>query len=171
MNKWYVIQVFTGKEDEAKDLIEQSISHECLNECFVPRYRNMKKFKGEWRACTAVLFPGYLIAVTSEIEKLERELHSVPALTKILGSNESFFPLNAEEKAWIDAFTQRDHRIIEMSTGVIEGDRVIIKEGPLINHTAWIKSINRRKRLAYLEMQICGRTVEAKVGLGIISKS
>lgn len=171
MDRWYVVQVLTGREDAAKELIEQFVDSDVLDECFVPRYRVMKKLHGEWKACTATLFPGYLIVVSSQIGQLEQELHKVPALTKLLSSNEAFIPLDQDEQSWIDAFTHRDHRIIEMSTGVIEGDQIIIKEGPLINHTGWIRKIDRRKRIAYLEMRLCGRIIQAKVGLGIISKS
>ena len=61
--------------------------------------------------------------------------------------------------------------MIEMSEGVIEGDQVRITKGPLRHHEGWIKKINRHKRLAYLEIEMFGRTLEAKVGLGIVRKT
>ena len=50
-------------------------------------------------------------------------------------------------------------------------DLVRITKGPLRHHEGWIKKINRHKRLAYLEIEMFGRTLEAKVGLGIVKKT
>ena len=57
-----------------------------------------------------------------------------------------------------------------MSTGVIEGDQVIVTEGPLRGYEALISMIDRHKRLAFLEMHMFGRTKIVKVGLEIVSK-
>ena len=57
-----------------------------------------------------------------------------------------------------------------MSEGVIEGDRIVVLKGPLVNRTGWIRKINRRKRTAYLEIEMFGRTIQTKIGLGIVRK-
>ena len=76
-----------------------------------------------------------------------------------------------EEQQWIADFTQEGNRVIGLSTSVIEDDQLIITEGPLAGKTAWIKSINRHKRLAWLKLDLCGRTATVKVGLSIPHKS
>ena len=57
-----------------------------------------------------------------------------------------------------------------MSVGVIEGDRVIVTEGPLKGHEAQITKIDRHKRAAYLDMRMFGRHKTIKVGLEIVRK-
>ena len=57
-----------------------------------------------------------------------------------------------------------------MSEGVIEGDRVIVLNGPLMNHEGRISKIDRHRRIAYLDMPMMGRTKTIKVGLEIVSK-
>ena len=168
---WYVVQVAAGREANAEAMIRRFVDEGALEECFVPRYELMKSFRGEWRLCTAKLFPGYVIAVTDDIDALEAELRKVPAFTKLLASGDAFLPLAPEEIDWIAAFTESGDRVIEMSEGVIEGDQVRITKGPLRHHEGWIKKINRHKRLAYLEIEMFGRTLEAKVGLGIVKKT
>ena len=54
--------------------------------------------------------------------------------------------------------------------GVIEGDRVVVTSGPLRGHEGWIKSVNRRKSLAFLEVEMFGRKLKTKVGLGIVAR-
>ena len=59
---------------------------------------------------------------------------------------------------------------VEMSIGIIEGDRVHIFEGPLQGMEGLIRKIDRHKRMAYLEVEMFGRMVEMRVGLEIIEK-
>lgn len=57
-----------------------------------------------------------------------------------------------------------------MSSGIIENDRVQILSGPLMGMEGNICRIDRHKRMAYMEIEMFGRTVEMKVGLEIIRK-
>ena len=41
--------------------------------------------------------------------------------------------------------------------------------GPLLGHEGLIKTINRRKSTAYLELDLCGRRVATRVGLAVLS--
>ena len=142
----------------------------CVRECFVPKYEVMINFRGEWVRRMKALFPGYLIVVTSDVDRLDQMLRRVPAFAKLLGNDDGFIPLEAQEIDWISAFTQEGRRVVEMSEGVQEGDEIIILKGPLMGHVGWIKSVNRRKRLAYLEIQMFGRTITTKVGLNLVRK-
>ena len=58
-----------------------------------------------------------------------------------------------------------DKQLVEMSSGIIENDRVRILSGPLMGMEGNIRRIDRHKRIAYLEIEMFGRTVEMKVGL------
>lgn len=168
---WYVIQVFTGTEEKTAAEITRRVDPGVLSECFNPRYETQMHLRGEWRSVERPLFPGYVIADTQRPEDLADQLRRVTAFTRILGSDEKFTPLAREEAAWISEFTQKGRRVIGMSEGVIEGDEVIILSGPLLRQHAQIVKINRRKRLAFLNLDLCGRTVTVKVGLAIIKKA
>lgn len=167
---WYVVQTMAGGESAACRLIECLVARSVLEECFVPRYEVQKHIRGQWRTCAATLFPGYLIVVTNCVEELEAQLRGVPTFTHMLSNDGGFTPLKDEEVAWIDAFTEKGHRTVGVSEGIIEGDRIIVLKGPLMGHEGWIKTINRRKRTAYLSIEMFGRTIQTKVGLGIVRK-
>lgn len=168
--RWYVIQVATGKERVICGLIERAAPEGSLEECFSPSFDTQIKVRGEWVPATKLLFPGYVIAVTSRISKLEAVLRQVPEFTRVLSVGETFVPLHEEDQAWICAFTKKGARTVPMSSGVMEGDRVVVTSGPLVGREALIKSVNRHKSLAFLEFEICGRVVKTKVGLGIVRK-
>lgn len=168
--RWYVVQVATGKERAICELIERVAPEGSLEECFSPSFETQMKVRGEWVPATKLLFPGYVIAVTNHIEKLEAALRQIPEFTRVLSVGETFVPLHEEDQAWIGAFTKKGARAIPMSSGVMEGDRVVVTSGPLVGREALIKIVNRHKSLAFLEFEICGRVITTKVGLGIVRK-
>ena len=127
---WYVVQTVAGREFAVCRLIESLVEDDVLQECFVPRYEVQKQFRGQWRTCTATLFPGYLIVVTDRVDELESQLRRVPAFAWVLSNDGGFVPLERDEVAWIDAFTEKGHRTVGVSEGVIEGDRIIVLKGP-----------------------------------------
>lgn len=90
-------------------------------------------------------------------------------LTKLIGTGDEIVPLVQEE---IDLLMKigTDKQLVEISSGIIENDRVQILAGPLMGMEGNIRRIDRHKRTAYLEIEMFGRTVEMKVGLEIIRK-
>lgn len=167
----YAIQVASGQEAKVEELIRRFVDEALVGEIFVPRFESMRRWKGEWHKRTERLTPGYLYVETSDAEKLALQLRRVPTFTKVLGNNEVFIPLNDEEVAWLNAFTGGDRCVIEMSEGIVEGNKVIVLRGPLRGHEAEIKRIDRHRRMAELEVSMLGRMKTIRLGLEIISKS
>ena len=174
---WYVIQVSTGKEAKVCELVKHAAHERCgdlertvLRECFVPLYQFERKFHGEYRVVSRNLFPGYVIAVSSDVGKLNRLLHGVSAFTRILGSSREFVPLDRTEMAFINSFTSEKHRVVRVSRAVSEGDTITVVEGPMVGKEGWIKKINRRKGTALVETVMFGRTIQAEIGLAVVSK-
>ena len=168
---WYVVQVVTGREDMVVTNVNKLVRSDLYKECFNPTYKVQKRFKGVWYTVERPLFPGYVIIDTENPKDMATALRSITGAIRILGNDFGHTPLPREEQRWIADFTQKGNRVIGLSSGVIEGDQVIITEGPLVNTTAWIKSINRHKRMAWLELNLCGRTATVKAGLSIIRRS
>lgn len=166
----YVIQVAGGREAHAKSLIERTMP-ELVSECFVPRREMLRRVGGEWVRLTERLFPGYLFVVTSCVERLSQRLGQVPAFMRLLGkSDERIIPLSTDEVAWLTALMEPLQKVVEMSVGVIEGDKVMVIDGPLKGHEALISKVDRHKRCACLDMRMFGRTKTIKVGLEIVRK-
>lgn len=168
---WYVVQVVTGKEDMVVTSVNKLVRKDLYRECFNPSYKVQKRFHGGWQTDERPLFPGYVILDTDYPKDMATALHSITGAIRILGNDLGYTPLPPEEQQWIAEFTQEGDRVIGLSTGVIEGDQLIITEGPLAGKASWIKSVNRHKRLAWLELDLCGRTVTVKAGLSIPHKS
>lgn len=175
--RWYAVQVETGREDASCTMIEQAAEAADLTssfeELFVPKRRTLTKIQGELTEGEEPLFPGYVIVVTnpSNLEAVVATLKRLPRFARLVGHDGEFVPLSDDEVARICAFTQKDHRFVEMSEGFVEGGRVTVVSGPLVGWEALIKKVDRRRRTAYLEFPLCGRTVETRVGLNLVRRT
>lgn len=166
---WYVMQVRTGTEENIRCQCQRLISSNVLERCFILYYQQKKRFQGEWHIQERILFPGYVFLIAENQEKLVNGLRKVIGLTKLIGTGDEIVPLVQEE---IDLLMKigTDKQLVEISSGIIENDRVQILADPLMGMEGNIRRIDRHKRTAYLEIEMFGRTVEMKVGLEIIRK-
>lgn len=169
--RMYVIQVTGGNEVHVRDLITRLLGP-LVGECFIPQREVFRRVGGEWVTLRERLFPGYLFITTNKIQEVSQRLSRVPAFTRLLGkSDERIIPLTREEVAWLRVLLTPQTKVLETSEGIIEGDRVIVTEGPLKGHEAQIVKIDRHRRFAYLDMRMFGRAKTIKVGLRIVQKN
>lgn len=170
--KTYVMQVSTGRERQTIELLEHVLGSGSKAQFFSPRYRLRRKIKGAWVLTEDLLIPGYVFCTTSmlDIDEVVGQLRRVPAFTKVLSVNGSFIPLSQDEESWLKALTGESH-VVDPSYGFVEGDRVVITDGPLVGLETQIKKLDRHKRLAYVEVRLLGRTKLVKVGAEIVRKS
>lgn len=166
----YVVQVVGGQEAKAVEMIN-SLARESVEDCFIPKREVMHRQEGQWYRKLEKLFPAYVFVKTADPEQLRKALRQIPAFTRMLTSaGDMCLPLSADEVAWVNATTSADTHVMEMSKGVIEGDRVMVTRGPLKGHEALIARIDRHKRLAWVDMSMFGRSKTIRVGLEIVSK-
>ncbi|WP_390542439.1 transcription termination/antitermination NusG family protein [Massilimicrobiota timonensis] len=64
------------------------ISKDCYKECFIPKYKHMRRFKGQCHIVEDVLFKGYIFLISNDIDDLFMELKEVPGLTRLLGNDD-----------------------------------------------------------------------------------
>ena len=169
---WYVLQVRTGTEETIRLQCQKKISKTVLEHCFIPYYEEKRRIRGEWTIQKKVLFPGYVFVII-EKEKLDQlfwSLKNVIGLTKLIGTGQEIVPLTEEEKNFLMGLGGKD-QVVEMSEGIIEGDKTIVTKGPLMGKEGFIRKIDRHKRKAWLEIEMFGRMQEIQVGLEIVRKS
>ncbi|WP_172136078.1 transcription termination/antitermination protein NusG [Adlercreutzia sp. ZJ473] len=179
MPRWYVIQVGAGCDDVVCERMRQkaaelegsgAVAPGALTRVFSLRYETQAKIRGEYRLVRRRLIPGYLVAVSSKPEDLERILRTVGEFARLLRNEKGFTPLSDDEAAWMAAFTKEGKRAVPMSTAVKEGDEVVVTDGPLLGCVFPIKRIDRHRSTAWLEVTICGRTKEIPLGLKVVAR-
>lgn len=166
----YVIQVKGGMERRVVVLIDKYVEDGLIGECFIPKREVARRVRGVWERHEEMLVPGYLFIECDDAGKVADELRRVPAFTRLLGNDDRFIPLNVDETIWFNTFMSRNQRTIRMSEGAIEGERVVVTNGPLVGHEGDIVKVDRHKRLAWMDMSMFGRMKTIKIGLEIVNK-
>lgn len=166
---WYVMQVRTGSEENTLIHCKKNIPATILESCFIPYYEEKKRFGGQWKTLKKILFPGYLFVVSNDVEQLYLNLKTVQGLTKLIGAGTDIIPLSDREIEFLQSFGG-ENQVVEMSQGIIEGDRIVIQSGPLMGKEGLIRKIDRHKRKAWLELEMFGRLQKVEIGLEITKK-
>ncbi len=168
----YAIQVFSGEEENTISLCKVIIENkepDILSDIYYPEIERKKRYHGNWHMVKQKMFPGYIFIETNDVNKLWCDLLGVPKFTKLVGAGNCPIALSEREISFITATTGDDH-IAEVSTGFIEGDRLVVTSGPLVGQEGLVKKIDRHKRTALLEMEMFGRTVNMTMGLEVVEK-
>ena len=176
---WYVIQVRTGMEESMCRRIERmcfefdkaaEAESYCvgLKECFSPKFKTQRKWKGEWQDIEHLLLPGYVIADAENPARLADAIRGIRDLCRLLSCGETYMPLEQGERIWMERQTQKGNRVIPMSFAYKVGEELEISEGPLKGFYGQISRIDRSKSTAYLELHFGQMTIKTKVGLGIL---
>jgi len=123
-----------------------------------------------------LLFPGYLFVISENPEELYQALKRIPRMTRILGTGEKWTAMTANDIETVRRLaaphTQAQHGkwLMDFSEGYLQGDKIIVTEGPLQGMESRIRRIDRHKRLAWLNIDVLGESREIAVGLEIIRK-
>ena len=171
---WYVVQVQTGSEESV--MIQcRKIIKECdqegavIRKIFIPYYERKRRYNGAWHTERKIMFPGYVFIVSDNPEELVTKLRLIQGLTKVLKTGNEIVPISESEVKVLQRLGG-DEQVVETSIGLIENDRIIITSGPLEGMEGYIKKIDRHKRIAWLEIELMGRNMQAQVGLEVVEK-
>ena len=170
MSNWYVL--FVKSRNETK--ICEALLREKYD-AFIPMKEVIFRKGKMVERVQKIMFPSYVFVETDEDYVTFNENLKV-IKTKVSGivrnlkyDNEGTAPLTKQEVELLNRLLGKK-RVMEHSIGFIEGDRIIITEGPLMGFESQIVHIDRHKRQATLELDILGNRTATKVSLEIISK-
>ena len=171
---YYVIQVKTGKEEQAIEDILKNKPDDASFDVFAPYRKALRKYKGVMREVVERCFPGYIFVETNDVQRLFKQLYFTPGFQKILGregDTDNFVPLDKDESRMIDIlYSANNNRITEISNiEVREGEMIRVLDGPLAGLETQIKKVDLHKRTVTVEYMLCGRLVTSKVGINIVT--
>lgn len=165
VSMWYAVWVRTGQEERVLQMCRTMLSEQC----FLPKYELKRKKDGQWVKVEKPLFPGYLFFASDNVEILVNGLKEVPEFTKVLGDGQRPIALYTNEVEFLQKYTN-ENKVLEMSCGFLEGDRLVVTDGPLKDYQGKIVRIDRHKRVAMLEIEFFSRIVRMTVGLEVVRK-
>lgn len=172
MNNMYILFVLTNHMEKVKRELNKI---EGLA-AFIPMKEKIYRVDGKVEKVKEILFPGYIFVQTEMDQATFNEKiyncksQGIGIIKELSYRGQSIEALKEDEKRFIEKLLGSNH-IIKQSIGMIENDKVIIMEGPLIGLESSIIKIDRHKRLATIQVQMFGEIKEVKVSLEILSKT
>ena len=136
-DNWYAVQVRTGQEEKIVEACQLLVNQHALEECFIPKYKRMKKYKGKWHQIDAILFTGYVFMISDHIDELFNELKKWVDISSI---NINIYLGN-------EVYITEDYLSLSKEISTINNSRYILIELPLnTKYNLIFESLNKLKK-------------------------
>lgn len=166
---WYVLQTKTGGEEKLVEMIRRMVPVDLYGECFVIFHEQLWRRQQQTFVHVERAFPGYVFITSREPEALFFCLKKIPAMTKMISDEDSFFlSLDPEEAKFLRQMMNELH-VIGLSYLETDGrGRIVQVSGPLRSCVSNIVRCRFGRRYAIVRLKLLGR--EKEILLGIILK-
>lgn len=172
MEYWHVLHVLGGSEIKIRDFLCKDFR----NTAFIPKKKKVFRKQGVNNIEESVLFPNYVFVKTTMdyfefMKYIQTNLIGIDGFIKLLKHDKvGTDSLMADEIDFLKRFLN-DEFLVDESIGILEGDKVIVLNGPLVGYESMIRKIDRHKRLAWVLVNMFGEERTISIPLEIIRKS
>ena len=173
--KWYVVHTYSGYEQKVKELLEENIKLNKMDEHFgeivVPSEIIMERVKGQVKKSQRTVFPGYIIVNMSMNDTTWHFVRNTPKVTGFVGYDKmNPPPLPEKEVNDIINAIQEGKGKIKPKIRFEKGDGVKVTEGPFTNFTGNVEEIKPEKGKVKVLLNIFGRTTPVELDFIQIEK-
>jgi len=166
--KWYIVNTLSGCEKKAKELLEEKIRTSELQELFgevlVPTETTIDNHRTSGRRTTTrKFFPGYMLV---QMEMTDASWHLVNSTPKVSGFVGDRKNPPAMSEAEVEAIKRKMNINIEkpdVCELLTTGSTVRVLDGPFVNFTGSVESIDKEKRRVSVNVSILGRVVPVEL--------
>ena len=171
---WYVLFIRTGCERKAEKYLNKRLDNNIFSP-FILMEQMLFKTSGQIKKELKPIFPGYVFIETEatrqeiikEMQDIFHTSHDIFRFVKYGDTGD--IAMKEDERNTLQKLCNDDH-CIEASSGIIAGNRVYVKEGPLKGFESIIRKIDRHKRRAFIELDFMGDVRKVAVALEIVEK-
>jgi transcriptional antiterminator NusG len=173
--KWYVVHTYSGYEQKVKELLEENIKLNKMDEHFgeivVPSEIIMERVKGQIKKSQRTVFPGYIIVNMAMSDTTWHFVRNTPKVTGFVGYDKmNPPPLPEKEVNDIINAIQEGKGKIKPKIRFEKGDGVKVTEGPFTNFTGNVEEIKPEKGKVKVLLNIFGRTTPVELDFIQIEK-
>lgn len=164
---WFVIQTMTGKEADTVDVIDRILKKNSYERCFVIQRECIWRIEGRCRVHLEPLFPSYIFVETDTPEEFFFALKRVPKLTKLLGSEGTFCPVERDEVRLLQKLLGDDEEyVVRRSPVEVNSDGEILSAGGVLKeYVSKIVKKRLRKRVVVVEIPFLGKMRRLQLGV------
>lgn len=175
--KWYVLRAVGGKEKKVKELIENEIAlqklEDFISQVLIPtekvyQIRNGKKISKERN-----YFPGYILIEAALVGEIPHILRNIPNVMGFLtgSKGDDPIPLRLSEVnrilGKVDELTASEE---EITVPFFVGESVKVIDGPFNSFTGVIEEVNEEKKKLKVMVKIFGRKTPLELSFMQVEK-
>ena len=163
---WYVIQTYTGKEEQLVEMVRRIVPGRLYGDCFVAYYEQLRRRQQANQIHIIRAFPGYVFITCDNPEELFFCLKQVPAMTRLIADGAFYFlPLDPAEADFLENIMDGKH-VMRLSYVSTDGhDHVSYISGPLEFCRSRILGYRFRKRYATIRLLLSGEEKDVRLGI------
>lgn len=164
--KWYVVHTLSGQEQKVKEMLENSIKNqnmqELISEILIPTEHVSEVKGGKKSITTRKFFPGYILVNMAFTEETWHLVKHTPGIIGFVGSGT---PVPLHEDEIRDILEQIEAKKEKVKPKVIfeKGEIVKITDGPFLNFNGAIDEVYPDKGKLKVLVQIFGRTTPVEL--------
>lgn len=164
--KWYVVHTLSGQEHKVKEILENSIKTQNMQE-FIPEIliptENVSEVKGGKKSITKrKFFPGYILVNMAFTEETWHLVRQTPGIIGFVGSGT---PVPLKEDEIKDILDQIEAKKEKVKPKVIfeKGEIIKVTDGPFLNFNGTVDEVYPDKGKLKVLVQIFGRTTPVEL--------
>ena len=174
--RWYVVQAYSGFENQVKRSLEERIVRFDLQDSFgqvlVPTEEVVEMRDGQKRKSERKFFPGYVLV---EMEMNDETWHMVKNTTRVLGfiggSGDKPAPITQKE---VDTILRRVEEGVDKPKPKVlfdAGEVVRVNDGPFKDFNGVVEEVNYEKSRLLVAVQIFGRSTPVELEFYQVEKA
>jgi transcriptional antiterminator NusG len=174
--RWYVVQAYSGFEQQVKRSLLERISRESLTERFgqvlVPTEEVVEMRDGQKRKSDRKFFPGYVLV---QMEMDNETWHLVRETQKVLGfiggTSDKPAPISEKEAQTILQRVQDGVDKPKPKVLYEPGEMVRVNDGPFNDFEGMVEEVNYEKSRLRVGVMIFGRTTPVELEFSQVEKA
>lgn len=173
--KWYVVHTYSGFEERAKQLLEEKIKREKMEESFgeilIPQEEVVEIVKGQTKMSNRKFFPGYILVQMALDDRALHLVKNTPKVTSFVGSSTNPPSIPDDE---IMQITQRiKEGLLKPKPKVIfeKGESIRVVAGPFSNFNGVVDEVKPEKGKLRVLVSIFGRATPVELEFSQVEKN
>ena len=175
MKNWYIVQTFSGFEQEVAETIKDAIKNnnlgEQIDEVLVPMHEVTEVKRGKRVQRKKKYFPSYVLVKMEMDKELYHMIKNIQKVTGFLGAAGAPARVSDKEIDKILGNIKEGSLVPEPSLTFDIGEQVKVCEGPFASFTGLVEEVDEEKSRLKVSVSIFGRPTPIELEYNQVEKS
>lgn len=174
--RWYVVNTYSGHENKVKEKLDMRAESmdmkDYIYRVIVPEQKVVEEKDGVKKEKIKKIFPGYILVEMVMSDEAWFVVRNTPGVTGFIGSSgKGAKPTPLQPYEVDNILNSMGISRVDNVDEYKEGDSVKIIDGPFINMTGTIESIDLETKIVNVLIDLFGQETQVEVELGQIDKA